>query len=112
MPAETLQLKKDILYIKPELDDSFSDEVLIEEIKSQIFEKSTTNLVLDLGNCSLFLSVRVGALISAYHFTEFPFGKLFIVVNSRQAKRFIQTLSFSNTTVIYNQEAVALEKIA
>ena len=112
MPAETLQLKKDILYIKPKLDDSCSDDVLIEEIKNQIFEKSTTNLVLDLSCYSLFLAVRVGALISAYHFTEFPYGKLFIVVNNRQTKQFIQTLSFSNTTVIYNQEAVALEKIA
>ncbi len=112
MPAETYQLKKDILYIEPDLKDSSSDDVLVEDIKKQIIEKSTANLILNLSHCSLFLAVRVGALISACHFTEFPYGKLYIIVNNRQAKQFIQTLSFSNTTVIFNQETIMLEKIA
>ncbi len=112
MPAETYQLKKDILYIEPDLEDSSSDVVLVEEIKEQIIEKSAANLILNLSNCSLFLAVRVGALISACHFTTFPYGKLYIVVNNKQAKQFIQTLSFGNTIVIYNQESLLLEKIA
>jgi len=112
MPVKTFRLKKDILYIKPELADSFQDEFLVESIRKQILEKNTKNLVLDLSDFSLFLAVRIGALVSVYHFTDFQSGKLFIIVNNMQAKKFIQTLSFGTTTVIYNHEKMILEKIA
>lgn len=112
MALNTVFLKKNIVFIKPEISNFRNIDELVEEIKIYVSKNTCNNIILDLSEYNFLNSVRVGIIIATYHFVEFVSGKIYLIVQDKQSKKMIENLSLSNTTVIFNESQLALENIA
>ena len=93
--------KKDSVFIKP-VALSFDDpKEIIERIRAQFSKENCRNLILDLTEQSFLNSIRIGVLVATYHFCEFINGKIHIVVQDIQAKKYLDTLNFNGAVVVY-----------
>lgn len=111
MQLKITKLKNDIILIKPDFPIHRTKDI-IDELKSFISNDKCKNFILDLTDFNLLDCIRVGTLAATYHFVELMCGKMYIVVNNREAQRSIEIFNLSNTIVIYNQDRLVLENIA
>ena len=105
-----VQVKDNITLIKPsELE---NPEEILEEFKSIILKGQCSNIILDLTELSFLKSIRVGVLAATYHFVEFITGKVYVIVQDRQAQASIEILNLSNAVIVYNDTKLCLDNIA
>ncbi|EKE04744.1 MAG: hypothetical protein ACD_20C00007G0005 [uncultured bacterium] len=113
MLLKTANLRKNIAFVKPESSAQKDIKETIEEIQKFISSKECKrNIILDLTGLSFLSCIKVGALAATYHFLEFMNGKVYIVVQDKQTKKFIELLNLNNAVVIYNQNQLVLDNIA
>lgn len=113
MILKTKKLKNDVIFLKPVNFDFSNNNEIIDQIKDYVYSNDfCVNIILDLTEVNFLSSIKIGALISTYHFIKFLNGKTYILVNDIQAKKQIEKLSLNNVTVIYDKKQVYLENIA
>ncbi|OGI03079.1 MAG: hypothetical protein A2287_09550 [Candidatus Melainabacteria bacterium RIFOXYA12_FULL_32_12] len=113
MLLKTAKLRKNIAFIKPSNSAHRDIKEVLEEIKKFVSSKECKrNVILDLSELSFLSSIKIGVLASTYHFLEFINGKVYIVVQDKQVRRFIELLNLNNVVVIYNKDQLLLDNIA
>jgi anti-anti-sigma regulatory factor len=113
MLLKTTNLRKNIVFIKPNAFINKDIKEILEEIKFFISSKECKqNVILDLTETGFLSSIKIGVLVATSHFLKFIDGKIYIVVQDKQAKKFIELLDLNNAVVIYSQSQLSLDNIA
>ena len=113
MLLKTANLRKNIAFIKPDSPAHKDIQEITEEIEEFISSKDCRhNVILDLTGLNVLSCVRIGVLAATHHFIEFVGGKIYIVVQDKLAKKYLELFNLSNTVVIYNQNQLVLDNIA
>jgi len=115
---KNIYAKKNIVYIKSTASSFENPEEIVENLRIKFSKENCRNVILDLTEQSFLNCIRIGVLVATYHFSEFLNGKIYIIVQDMQAKKYIETLNFSGAIVIYadtperNKNLVATNNIA
>jgi len=113
MILKTKKLKENVTFIKPVNFDSFSNNEIVETVRNYLLSDSSyQNIILDLTGMNFLCSVRIGSLIATYHFIEFVYGKIYIIVDDLQAKDLIHVMALDNVVIVYNKNPVNIANIA
>jgi len=105
-------LRKNISLLKPVKSGNRDINCLIAQIKLLIAETSDKNIILDLTEINFLDCIKISTIIGTYHFLDLNNKKIYIIVNNKEVKDSIQTLSFDNIEIIYSRNNFALESIA
>ncbi len=106
-------LRKNISLLKPVKSGKRDVNCLIAQIKLFISESREKSIILDLTEINFLDCIKISAIVGTYHFLDLNNKKIFIIVGNKEVKDSIQTLSFDNLEIIYNNtKKLVLENIA
>lgn len=106
-------LKKNISLLKPVKAGNRDVNYLIAQVKLFMSETRDKNIILDLTEINFLDCIKISAIIGTYHFLDLNSKKIFIIVGNKEVKDSIQTLSFDNIEIIYNNtKQLSFENIA
>lgn len=103
---------KHLCVLKPVITSDRNIESVIAKVKMIILNNPEQETILDLRKVNFLDCIKIGIIISTYHFLEFSGRKIKILVNNSETQKAISNMCFENIEVVCEYNKTELVSIA